>query len=101
MQAPQAQAAAQPRNVPERRRYELDVEGRLAGFIDYRDQGGVRALVHTEVLPEHEGRGIGGQLALFALDTARREGHRVVPACSFIAAYVQRHPDTADLVAPA
>lgn len=89
----------QLRHAPERRRYELQLDGKLAGFIDYRDQGPVRELLHTEVLPEHEGRGIGGRLARFALDTARREGHRVAPTCSFIAAYLQRQPDAADLTA--
>jgi predicted GNAT family acetyltransferase len=80
------------------RRYELKLQGEVAGFIDYRDRGAVRELVHTEVKPEHEGRGLGQQLARFALDDARRQGRKVVPACSFIAAYVKRHPDTADLV---
>jgi len=81
------------------RRYELKLQGQVAGFIDYRDRGQVRELVHTEVRPEHEGQGLGQALARFALDDARRQGRKVVPACSFIAAYVERHPDTADLVA--
>lgn len=92
-----AQDRHELRHAPERRRYELQLDGQLAGFIDYRDQGPVRELLHTEVLPAHEGQGIGGRLARFALDTARLEGHRVAPTCSFIAAYLQRQPDAADL----
>jgi predicted GNAT family acetyltransferase len=86
------------RDAADARRYELKLQGEVAGFIDYRDRGAVRELVHTEVRPEHEGQGLGQQLAKFALDDARRQGRKVVPACSFIDAYVKRHPDLADLV---
>lgn len=95
---PTPDASPELRDAQQRRRYELTLGGQLAGFIDYRDANGARQLVHTEVLPEHEGGGLGAQLAQFALDEARRQGHKVVPACSFIAAYVRRHPDNADLV---
>lgn len=86
------------RDAAQARRYELTLQGQVAGFIDYRDRGQVRDLVHTEVRPEHEGQGVGQALARFALDDARSQRRKVVPSCSFIAAYVQRHPDTADLV---
>lgn len=82
-----------------RRRYEIAVGGELAGFVDYREEGGRVALVHTEVLPRFEGRGLAGRLAEFALEDVRRQGAKVVPACSYIARYVQRHPQMQDLVA--
>ncbi|OYU71892.1 MAG: GNAT family N-acetyltransferase [Burkholderiales bacterium PBB5] len=91
-------STAQLQDAAQRQRYELTLGGQLAGFINYRDTGDARQLVHTEVLPEHEGQGLGTQLAQFALDEARRTGRRVVPSCAFIAAYVKRHPHTADVV---
>lgn len=86
-------------DITGRQRYELQSGGQLAGFIDYRLQGGTIALVHTEVLPQHEGGGIGSRLARHALDEARRRGLQVVPSCSFIAAFIERHPEYRDLVA--
>ena len=54
---------------------------------------------HTEVDPRFEGRGAGSALASSALDSVRGVGGRVVPTCSFVASYIERHPEYADLVA--
>ncbi|HEY0887928.1 MAG TPA: GNAT family N-acetyltransferase [Ramlibacter sp.] len=81
-------------------RYAITVAGELAGFVDYRVQGESVALVHTEVLPQFEGRGLAGRLAEFALQDVRRQGAKVVPTCSYIAKYIQRHPRLQDLVDP-
>lgn len=79
-------------------RYEIHVEGQLAGFADYRAQPGVIAIPHTEVDPAFEGRGLGSQLARAALDDIRQRDLRVAPHCPFIATYIKRHPEYADLV---
>jgi uncharacterized protein len=83
-------------NEPESR-FELDLDGATA-LLDY-DLGGNRiAFTHTEV-PEHlEGRGYGAQLVRAGLEYARESGLAVVPACSFVAAYIRRNPRYADLV---
>lgn len=57
--------------------------------------------VHTGVPPELEGRGIAGQLAKFALDDARARGLRVVARCPYVAAYIERNPEYAELLASA
>lgn len=88
-------------NETGRQRYELAVGGELAGFVEYRVRDGTLDLVHTEVLPQFEGRGLAGQLARFALDDARAQGRKVAPSCSYIARYVERHPQVQDLVAGA
>ncbi len=80
------------------RRYEARLEGELAGFIDYKLTHGRIALIHTEVLPAYEGRGLAAQLARFALDDARRRDLRVVASCPYVRAYVLRHPETQDIV---
>jgi predicted GNAT family acetyltransferase len=85
---------------PAELRYELRVRGELAGLIRYRTEPGVVVLVHTEVFPSAEGRGLGSHLVGGALDDLRARGLRVVPLCPFAAAYVRRHPAYADLVVP-
>jgi predicted GNAT family acetyltransferase/glutaredoxin len=87
-------------NVPEKHRYELLLEGKRIGLLAYRRRDNRLALTHTEVTPACEGRGFGGRLAAAALDDARREGLMVAPLCPFIARYIERHPEYADLVAP-
>lgn len=84
---------------PERERYEIVVDGELAGFVQYRERNGALDLVHTEVLPAFEGRGLAGRVAQYALDDARRKGRQIVPSCSYIARYVERRPELQDLLA--
>ena len=84
-----------------RQRYELALDGKLAAFADYRPRGDSVDFVHTEVLPQHQGRGLAQQLARFALDDVRQQGRQAVATCSFIAGYVERHPQYRDLRAGA
>jgi predicted GNAT family acetyltransferase len=79
-------------------RYEWWEGGQRVGSIAYRTEPGVRVLVHTEVEPRFEGRGVGARLVAAALDDLRARGLLLVPLCPFVAAYVRRHPEYADLV---
>jgi uncharacterized protein len=79
-------------------RYELDVDGHVA-VAYYKRADGVVTFTHTEVPKALEGRGIGSRLAKGALDLVRGEGHKVVAQCPFIAGYIQKHPEFADLLA--
>jgi predicted GNAT family acetyltransferase len=83
---------------PTELRYELWSAGSLAGSIRYTLEGGAITLVHTEVAPAFEGRGLGNVLVAGALDDIRSRGLRLHPLCPFVAAYVRRHPEDADLV---
>jgi predicted GNAT family acetyltransferase len=74
-------------------RYELHVDGALAGFLEYRTVGDVIAMVHTEVDEAYAGQGLGAQLAKFALDDAQARGVKVSPLCPFVAKYIDRHPE--------
>jgi predicted GNAT family acetyltransferase len=82
----------------DRERYEIRAGGRLAGFLRYRLAPGQIELIHTEILDDFEDRGLGGRLVAFALDDARARGLAVIPTCPFVADYIRRHPDYADLV---
>ncbi|HEY6981095.1 GNAT family N-acetyltransferase [Reyranella sp.] len=59
----------------------------------YRQQDDRLIFTHTEVPPADAGKGIGSRLVRAALDDARRRGFKIVPACSFVAAFVRRHPE--------
>lgn len=75
-----------------RHRYELDADGGTA-VAEYHERDGARIFTHTEVPRQSEGRGVGSKVVRAALDDTRRAGLKIVPACSFIAAFVARHPE--------
>ncbi len=79
-------------------RFEARVEGWLCR-ADYRRVDDVLHLVHTEVPPALEGRGIAAHLVKEALDFAEAQGLKVRPRCSYVLAYLRRHPERAALVA--
>ncbi len=84
-------------DVPEARRYEARIGDELAGWVDY---GRVRTrlvALHTEVLPEFGGRGIGSALVRHVLADARANGFKVTPRCPLFAAHFARHPEDAEL----
>jgi uncharacterized protein len=82
----------------EAHRFEVRVDGVVAGYAEYRRRGGSVAFTHTVVDDAFEGRGLGSALARGALDAVRAEGSAVLPFCPFIRSWIQRHPDYADLV---
>lgn len=81
-----------------RHRFELDAEGHVA-FSQYKRTGGVIDIMHTEVPPALNGKGIGSRLVRGLLDLARAEGAKVRPLCPFVRSYIDKHPEYADLVA--
>jgi predicted GNAT family acetyltransferase len=85
------------RNNPERSRYELTLDGELAGIADYRDVGGRTIFPHTEIRPALRGQGLGAQLVRGALDDVRAVGGRVVPQCWFVAEFIDENPEYGDL----
>ncbi|HEY3524371.1 MAG TPA: GNAT family N-acetyltransferase [Candidatus Limnocylindrales bacterium] len=86
-------------DVPERSRYEATIEGGPAGFLEYRRRPDRITLIHTEVDPALEGRGVGSAIARFALEDARANGLRVRVACPFVTAWLRRHHEYDDIVA--
>jgi uncharacterized protein len=84
---------------PSEDRYEAYVDGALAGFVMYEREPGRLALLHTEVDPAFEGKGVGSKLAAGVLDNIRDHGDVIVPRCPFIAKYIAKHPEYDDIVA--
>jgi predicted GNAT family acetyltransferase len=89
--------AVQVRHDEAAMRFEAEVDGEL-GVCAYRVQDGTAVFVHTEVPPALQGRGIAAELVRAALQWARERGLRVRPACSYVAVYMRRHPETQDLL---
>ena len=83
---------------PEQAQYEARLDGQLVGVAAYRLGEDLITFTHTEVDPDQQKQGVGGALARFALNDARRRGLSVKPRCSFIRHWIQEHPDYADLV---
>jgi predicted GNAT family acetyltransferase len=80
-------------------RFEVHLDGETA-FAEYRLKGDVIVFPHTVVPPAFEGKGVGGALVRHALGVARDKGWKVIPTCSFFAAYIARHPEQQDLLHP-
>jgi predicted GNAT family acetyltransferase len=89
------------RDNPERHRFETDLGDGAMAIAEYNLLTGKIMFTHTEVPPEHEGKGIGSALIRFALDAARERGLKVIPICPFFAAYMQKHAEVQDLLEPA
>ncbi|OZI61664.1 GNAT family N-acetyltransferase [Bordetella genomosp. 11] len=67
--------------------------------LEYALRDGVMAILHTIVPPEVGGRGIAGHLTVAAIEYARSHALKIAPQCAYAAAYFQRHPEYADLLA--
>ena len=82
----------------ERGRFELYADDELAGFADYRVQGTVMSVPHTEVQPRYRGRGLASALIRDVLEAARSRGLAVLPFCPFVSDYIRRHAEYLPLV---
>jgi predicted GNAT family acetyltransferase len=85
-------------DAPERDRYEISIDGKVAGFTAYSARPGLIAFVHTEVDERLQGRGLADRLIRFALEDARTRGLAVLPFCPFVKAFIERHREFEDLV---
>jgi len=86
------------RHDPAAGRYEI-AEGEHVAVADYELADGRQVFTHTYVPPELRGRGLAEVLVRQALADARAAGRRVVPACSYVATFIERHPEFQDLLA--
>lgn len=83
---------------PAGQRFEITVDGELAGFLTYDIQGTDYALNHTKIDQDREGQGLGTILIRSTLETLRDQGSGVRPNCPFVRAFLQKHPEYVDVV---
>lgn len=91
-------APAEVHHNPAAHRYEIALSGTMA-VLDYTRDGDRLVLTHTFVPPELRGQGLAEKLVRRALDDARAQSLRIVPACSYVGVFIQRNPAYQDLVA--
>ncbi|GAA3517608.1 GNAT family N-acetyltransferase [Aeromicrobium panaciterrae] len=80
-------------------RYEIHVDGTLAGFTQAFVDGDVVTFPHTVVLDEFEGQGLASQLVAAALDDVRAKGLKVIATCPYVSRFIKKHAEYADLLA--
>ncbi|MER6979141.1 GNAT family N-acetyltransferase [Streptomyces carpinensis] len=97
----QDQASPTVRNVPDRHRYEIQVDGEFAGFTAYRDRGeGQRVFYHTKIFDAFSGQGLASRLVREALTDVRQAGKRFVPVCPYVKGFLGKHQEFADIADP-
>jgi predicted GNAT family acetyltransferase len=69
------------------------------GFLRYRMEADTMHLLYVEVPPEARGHGVAAELSRAALEFAKDRGLKVIPVCSYVAAYLRRHPEYAGMTA--
>ncbi|MCY7358237.1 MAG: N-acetyltransferase [Rudanella sp.] len=84
-----------------RHRFELETDGKIS-IVEFRQvDDETLALTHTEVHPDLEGKGVGSTLIKGVLEYTEQNSRQIVPLCSFVAAYIGRHPEWQHLVSKA
>lgn len=78
-------------------RFLTEVDGAQC-VLDYSLASAVMTITHTGVPSAVGGRGIASALVQAAMEVARAEGWKVVPACSYAAMWMRRHPEYRDLL---
>jgi predicted GNAT family acetyltransferase len=82
-------------------RYEIRIDGEIAGFAEYHRQGDVVVFTHTEVDERFRGHGVATDLVRTALDRTRAHGFEVRPQCPLVRSFISEHPEYKDLVSDA
>ena len=82
----------------DQQRFEMRVDEHVV-LINYRLHDNEMELVHTEVPPDLEGKGHGRKIVEKAFQYIKDQNYKVVPLCSFVVAYLKRHPEWNSIVA--
>jgi predicted GNAT family acetyltransferase len=88
------------RDNPERGRFEIWVDGELAGYSEYQSAAQSVIVAHTEIEKGHEGQGLASVLVREMLESIRESGRKVIPLCEFTAGFIRRNQEFIDLVPP-
>lgn len=83
----------------DRQRFEYQQDGQTA-YLSYQVDGNTLVYDHTIVPTSLGGQGIGTALVKHALNYAKNNDKKVIPACSFVATFIQKHPAYQKLLAP-
>jgi predicted GNAT family acetyltransferase len=92
-------ALTEVRQQPDAGRFEILSDGRVAGYINYREgDDGSMVLVHTEMDPAFAGQGLASALARGVFDNLTERGVRTVVPCPFLISWLGKNPEYPDVV---
>jgi predicted GNAT family acetyltransferase len=77
--------------------FELHLNNGLA-FLEYYREGNKIFLTHTEVPEQLRGKGIAAELVKHTLQYCRQNNLIVVPACAYVAKYIDKNPEWRDIL---
>ncbi|WP_435083914.1 GNAT family N-acetyltransferase [Gordonia hongkongensis] len=72
----------------------------IVGYLDYVSEPYQVVITHTVIREQFSGHGYAGQLVQAVLEDIRRGGKQVVPVCSYVQRFIERHPEFADMAVP-
>ncbi|SHF38851.1 GNAT family N-acetyltransferase [Chryseobacterium takakiae] len=79
--------------------FEAFIDGKRAGLMTYTWAGEERFIIdHTEVEEAYNGKGVGKEMLLAAVDFARKNGKTIIPLCPFAKATFQKHEEIQDVL---
>lgn len=81
---------------PQENRFEVWIDGHLSK-LDYIQDGKNFVITHVGVHPDLRGQGVAGKITQAGLEYAKANSLRVIPMCSYAAAYIRRNPQYAEL----
>ena len=87
------------RDIPERQRYELVVDGDIVSIADYHERGDAIVVPHVETDPARRGQGMADRLMAGVLADLRATNRKIVPLCPFADTYIRERPEEQDLLA--
>ncbi|WP_439031756.1 GNAT family N-acetyltransferase [Gordonia terrae] len=91
---------------PAQERYEAILVGdpssedEVVGYLDYVSEPYQVVITHTVVREQFSGHGYAAQLVRAVLEDIRQGGKQVVPVCSYVQRFIERHPEFADMAVP-
>ncbi len=83
---------------PERRRFEARLGRKVIGWASYDQTSELIVFTHTHVNPRWERLGLGSRLVRATLDHIRGQDMQMLSTCPFVNAWIDQHPDYADLL---
>ena len=78
--------------------FEMDLDDGKAVIGFKKESDGTLNLVHTEVPPAYEGKGVGTRLVKQTLEQIKSTDKKIVASCPFVADFIERHPEYQSLV---
>ncbi|MEY9933092.1 putative GNAT family acetyltransferase [Catenulispora sp. GP43] len=86
-------AATHVVNNSDANRFEILVDGQLAGYTTYHRNHARIVFIHTEIDERHRGRGLASALARHVVEDATARDLTIVPVCPVVAGWLRKHPD--------